>query len=353
MKTKAKMFLARLLMVFSVVFIGIGVSLTLFNNEKVLHPVNDTTVVYNTDNEVISITTTASDEENESIVENNVSSTNLPSDSTTNSNTVSPSTNNNQPSSNSNTNSNASSNDTVTKEEQATVTPSVDEVNAELRKQMEETYGVTIKYQTETAGYSVGGMSTTAISDSNVAQTALVNLNLALSLYPSGFFKEIKDKGYPLTFYLIKRYSTDNVTGVTDSSKKNIVISIATDYDFADTFHHEVYHYIEKYMTSAGASFTSWNSLNPADFSYGVIDSAYSYARTFSEDAFFVNSYAMTDQYEDRASTFEYMMKSSKASCLNYGKTVWLKARTMCEQIDYFLNTVTPTVTEYWERHIY
>ena len=47
------------------------------------------------------------------------------------------------------------------------------------------------------------------------------------------------------------------------------------------------------------------------------------------------------------------MMKKNKASCLNYGKTVWLKAKTMSEQIDYFFNTVNPTVTEYWERHIY
>ena len=157
---------------------------------------------------------------------------------------------------------------------------------------------------------------------------------------------------YPLTFYLVKRYSTDNVTGVTDSSNKNIVISIATDYDFIDTLHHEVYHYIERYILGAGGTFTSWNSLNPSGFKYGVIDSAYSYSMGFSENAFFVNSYAMTDQYEDRASTFEYMMKTNKASCLNYGKTVWLKAKTMSEQIDYFFNSVTPTTTEYWERHL-
>ena len=106
-------------------------------------------------------------------------------------------------------------------------------------------------------------------------------------------------------------------------------------------------------MLKSGATFTSWNGLNPAGFKYGVIDSAYSYSRDFSQDAFFVNSYAMTDQYEDRASTFEYMMKTNKASCLNYGKTIWLKAKTMSEQIDYFFNTVTPTVTEHWERHLY
>ena len=171
--------------------------------------------------------------------------------------------------------------------------------------------------------------------------------------YPKGFFQEISNNGYPLTIYLIKRYSTANVTGVTDSTYNNMVISIATDYSFDDTLHHEVYHYVEKYIFSKGFRFTSWNTLNPADFSYGTINANYAYSRTYSEDAFFVNSYAQTDEYEDRASTFEYMMMKNKASCLNYGKTVWLKAKTMCEQIDYFLDSVSSNVTEYWERHVY
>lgn len=324
MQSKAKMFLAKLLIIFSVIFIGIGVVLTLFSDDKVFHPIYDVTLIASTENEKISITTAASDEKDESIVENNVSSTNID---------------------------NSSIQNAVTNTE--VVSPTIDDVNEALRKEIEKNYGVKVKYAKETLGYSVGGMKTTEISDATISQKALLNLNLALALYPKGFFQEIKSKGLPLTFYLVKCYSTDNVTGVTDSSNKNIVISIATDYDFIDTFHHEIYHYIEKSMIASGATFTSWGTLNPVGFKYGVIDSSYSYARTFSSDAFFVNSYAMTDQYEDRASTFEYMMKSSKASCLNYGNTVWLKAKTMSEQIDYFFSSVNSDVTEYWERHIY
>lgn len=323
MKTKARVFLARLLIVFSVIFIGIGVYLTLFVDEKVFHPIYDVTLIASSRNDKISITTTASDEKDESIVENNVVSTNT---------------------------SGGSSQNIVTSDG---VNTTIVDVNKALRKQIEDTYGVKVKYGSETSGYRVGGMSTTEVSDETISQQALVNLNLALSLYPNGFFQEIKNKGYPITFYLVKCYSAEDVTGVTDSSNKNIVISIATDYDFIDTFHHEVYHYIEKYMITLGATFTSWGTLNPVGFNYGTIDSKYSYARTFSADSFFVNSYAMTDQYEDRASTFEYMMKGSKASCLNYGNTVWLKAKIMCEQIDYFFTSVTSDVTEHWERHIY
>lgn len=319
MKTKAKLFLGKLLIVFSVFLIMLGVAFTFSKDEKLLHPIYDVTLLTSSENETISITTAASDEEI------------FPADTSTK---VEHDTN---PSDNA----------------QSMIKPTADEVSVLLREQIEKTYGVKVKYASETNGYSVGGMSTTPIIDPVTSQNALINLNMALALYPKGFFQEIKSKGYPLTFYLIKRYSTDNVTGVTDSSNKNVIISVATDYDFIDTFHHEVYHYIERYMLKSGATFTSWNGLNPAGFKYGVIDSAYSYSRDFSQDAFFVNSYAMTDQYEDRASTFEYMMKTNKASCLNYGKTIWLKAKTMSEQIDYFFNTVTPTVTEHWERHLY
>lgn len=318
MNTKAKLFLGKLLIVFSVFLVLLGITLMFSGDEKILHPIYDVTIISKADNETVSITAVAADEE---IIDD--TATKVEKD-------INPSDN-----------------------AQSSFKPSVEDVSLLLRNKIEKTYGVTVKYASETNGYSVGGMSTTPISNPVVSQNALINLNAALSLYPQGFFQEIKSKGYPLTFYLIERYSTDNVTGVTDSSNKNVVISVATDYDFIDTFHHEVYHYIERYILNSGGKFTSWNSLNPAGFKYGVIDSAYSYSRDFSQDAFFVNSYAMTDQYEDRASTFEYMMKTNKASCLNYGKTIWLKARTMSEQIDYFFNTVTPTVTEYWERHIY
>lgn len=319
MNTKAKLFLGKLLIVFSVFLIILGFAFSFSKDEKLLHPIYDVTVIASSDNETVSITTVASDEE---IVLTDTS-TKIEQDVN------------------------------LSDDAQSMIKPSAAEVSMLLRTQIEKTYGVKVKYANETNGYSVGGMSTTSISDSVVSQNALITLNMALSLYPKGFFQEIKSKGYPLTFYLVKRYSTDNVTGVTDSSNKNVVISIATDYDFIDTFHHEVYHYIERYILNSGGTFTSWSSLNPAGFKYGVIDSAYSYSREFSQDAFFVNSYAMTDQYEDRASTFEYMMKTNKASCLNYGKTIWLKAKTMSEQIDYFFNTVTPTVTEHWERHLY
>ena len=46
------------------------------------------------------------------------------------------------------------------------------------------------------------------------------------------------------------------------------------------------------------------------------------------------------------------MMASSKASCLNYGTTVWRKATVMKNTIEAVYNTVSPNEIEYWERYL-
>ena len=224
--------------------------------------------------------------------------------------------------------------------------------NNSLRLRIQNAYGVTVKYGSETEGYQVGGLSTVSLSDTNVIQENLNRLNTAMSVYPDGFWNEIRNGGIPLTIYLIDRYSTYGVTGVTDSNYNRAIISIAVQYGFEESFYHESFHYIERYMMKKGYNFTTWNSYNPVDFSYGTINSNRSYNRTFSSDVYFVNDYAQTSEAEDRASTFEYMMDNTKASCLNNGKPVWKKASQMSAAIDAVMNTVSPSVQEYWERFL-
>ena len=235
-------------------------------------------------------------------------------------------------------------------------TPTMEQTNNNLRNQIQNTYGITIKYGMETAGYTVGGMSTTPITDAGRVNDSLNKLNNAMSLYPSGFFREISNGGIPLTVYLIERYSTGGVTGVTDSTNYYANISIAIAYPFDDSFHHENYHYMERYLYKKGIYYRSWDGYNPSDYVYvangGPLRRNLSYANTWSEDAYFVNDYAQTSPEEDRASTFEYMMKSTKQSCFNSGKPVWNKAITMSNSIDAAINCVTPNTTEYWERNL-
>ena len=366
MSLKAKIFLAKLLIVFSVILILCGGILHILDN-KVLHPIDDVSVVVGGDSGGVSVTPvddlvpdivkpgdggSGGSEQNPVETPPPVVSP-CPSPSPSASTKPSPSIEPSPSPSPSASIKPSSSPSPVVPEVGGEDESSLDDVNARLRNIIEVKYGITVKYGNETSGYSVGGMSTYPIADAQTANIALTDLDNCLSLYPEDFFREIRRGGYPLTIHLIKRYSTANVTGVTDSSNRKVSISIATDYDLADSIHHELYHYIEKYIFTFGFRFTSWDTLNPLGFTYGTVNSSYSYATTYSENAYFVNNYAQTDQYEDRASTFEYMMKSSKISGFNNGNVLWNKAKIMCEQIDYYLESVNSYTTEYWERHIY
>ena len=231
--------------------------------------------------------------------------------------------------------------------------PTVDETNNSLRVDLQNKYGIVIKYGSETNGYNVGGMSTTSISNAYTVQTALNNLSNSLSLYPNGFFQEIKNGGIPLTLYLIQKYSQSGVTGATDSNLYRATISIAVDYPFADSFHHEVYHYMDRYIEKKGGSYSKWTLYNPQGFEYNRgANSTLSYSVTGNPSSYFVNNYAQTAAAEDRASTFEYMMANSRISCFNPGKPVWNKANHMSEVVDLAFNSVSPNVIEHWERFV-
>lgn len=335
--------LAKVLLSFSLVLILLGVALNL-ESQALVSPITNTHVIGQAENSDINITTTdkpvtVTEEEQETTAPEN-------------SNTGTNNTNNGTQNTNTNTNTNTETPAQPSQTPQIP-SPSIEEVNNSLRKSIETSYGITVRYGVETNGYTVAGLSTVRLTDSNRINQLLNELNNNLALYPSGFFDETKQAGYTLTIYLIKQYSQQNVTGITDSTTPNILISLATDYSFTESLHHEIYHYIEKYMYAKGANYTTWNTLNPIGFNYGETNNTYSYVSTGNINASFVNTYAQTDQYEDRASTFEYMMDDTEAGCLQTGTPIWKKAKYISEQIDAVFQTVSPNVLEYWERYVY
>ena len=234
--------------------------------------------------------------------------------------------------------------------------PKTKEANSILRNEIESKFNVAVFYGKETDGYQVfyegSNIKASSIYDENIIYNQLNKLNDTLSLYPDDMFEEIKEGGIPLSIYLVASYSDTGITGITDSSNSFANISIAALYPFEESFYHESYHYIERYMFKKGASFSSWNLLNPRGFQYGTVRKDWSYANTFSATAPFVNNYAQTAAAEDRASTFEYMMASSKASCLNKESIIWKKAQYMALMIETVLDSVKTDNTEYWERYL-
>ena len=331
--------LAKVLLSFALVLILLGIAFHL-ESQTLINPITNTHVIGKSDNSDINITTT------------DTPVTSTEEESTPSTETKNPETGNTNTSESPNS-SGGSNQVTEQPSPPAPQPPSIETTNDNLRKSIENSYGITVKYGIETNGYTVAGLSTVRLTDSNRINQLLNELNNNLALYPNGFFNETKQAGYTLTIYLIKQYSQANVTGITDSTTKNILISLATDYSFTESLHHEIYHYIEKYMYAKGANYTTWNTLNPVGFNYGNTNNSYSYVSTGNINASFVNTYAQTDQYEDRASTFEYMMDDMEAGCLQTGTPIWKKAKYISEQIDAVFQTVSPNVLEYWERYVY
>lgn len=231
---------------------------------------------------------------------------------------------------------------------------SIEDSNNQLRNEIQDKYGITVKYGSETEGYEVGELTTVPITNQTLISSTLTKLDDALSLYPEGIFREIRDGGIPLTLYLVEKYSTLGVTGVTDSNIYFANMSVAVAYPFEESFFHESYHYLERYMIDRkNYSFTNWDAYNPSGFAYGTYNYELAYASNGKkENSYFVNNYAQTTDAEDRASTFEYMMDISKASCLNINQPVWKKAKVMSQAIDATFNSCSPYVTEYWERFL-
>ena len=324
---------SKTLVFFSLVVLFSGVAFDFDSNKKLLNPKNDTYLVSpNKDkNGTVSITT---------IDKNDI-------------NGGKPVNDNNNSNSSSNANNVPNDSNSVNQNTQSKVTPSVDIINNNLRSDIQNKYGINVKYASDTDGYTVSNLKVISLTNSNDINVALNKLNSDLLLYPINLFGEIRGGGYNLTIYLVKKYSVNNVTGITDTNGKKVIISLATEYQFSESLHHELYHYMENYMYTKGARYSTWNNLNPSGFKYGKHNSNLSYSYTRDSNSYFVNNYAQTADEEDRASTFEYMMASSKSSCLEKGKPIWLKAKYMCEQIDAVFSSVSPNSQEFWERYVY
>ena len=342
---------AKILVAIGIALLAYGVILNFTGDYRLIDPVKDV-ITEEEDTNIIHVDT--NDDTVIKVDNSNDSDKDKQNPTTNNNNNITNNSNNNKPntSNNNNNNQNQNSSTPSTPAPQPHV-QTIEDVNNDLRNQLQKKYNINILYGAETINYKIGNISTYPITDSTTVNSQLSRLDSTLSLYPRGLFSEIKSGGIPLTIILVGGYSEPRVTGITDSNYSYAKISISAAYSFEESFFHESYHYIERYLFKNGASFAStWNVLNPPNSYTGTIDTALSYDTAFSPTAPFVNDYAQVSAEEDRASTFEYMMASSKASCLNSGNTVWRKAKVIADTIDVVLNTVSPYSVEYWERFL-
>ena len=240
-----------------------------------------------------------------------------------------------------------------------TATPNVNpnvtnyrEENIKLANKITSEYGINIKYGNDIKNYVVSDMTVTPITDEAQINKYLNSIYNDLKLYPKGMLKEVSDYGFRLSFYLITRFSTETVAGVTEQRNINVIITIATDFEFTETLNHELFHYFDAYMDLLGNNNSTWSSLNPTDFIYGKTNNSYSFFSTYRNSSYFINDYAQTDDYEDRAVTFEYMMADYQLKCFENGTPINKKARLISETLDNYFDSVNSSNTEHWERYI-
>ncbi|MDX2090229.1 MAG: hypothetical protein SFX73_20385 [Kofleriaceae bacterium] len=106
--------------------------------------------------------------------------------------------------------------------------------------------------------------------------------------------------------------------GVAISDQRRLMISVEyfvdgsplyEDFTISQVVHHEVFHLFDR-ATSGAKSDREWATLNPRGFEYR--DPAVSAA---TRPAGFVNTYATTNELEDRATVFEYLLGQPRRLC--------------------------------------
>ncbi len=304
----------------------------------------------------------------EEIKDDNTNVTNSngkPSNNNTNTNKPTNSNSSNKPSNNTSNNSNnnkpttesSSTNQKPTeKPSDKPTTPTETDKNNETRKKIEKTYGIKILYGNEIGDYKPNRITPVKLTDSGDIENYLNRLNTELAKYPKNFFNDFNKKGMPLTIYLIKS-ANGAFSGFTDYQFMNdIKLTLATDFNFEYTLHHEIMHYIDCYLNIVmypATPYEEYEKLNPTGFKYGnaTLSQIYNMG-TNTKGAYFISQYGSTNVAEDRAEVFKYMMARAykPTGCFDENEIIRKKAELISKQIKTYFPSVTGSA--HWDRFI-
>lgn len=222
-----------------------------------------------------------------------------------------------------------------------------------LRKKIENTYGIKIKYGKEIGSYKPKRLTPTILSDKEKIKKELNLINNELKKYPSGFFREFS--GMPLTIYLVSSVPGNAFSGFTDREFMNdIKITLTENYFFEYTLNHELMHYIDAYLEIKmypDNPYDEYMALNPQDFNYGTINKAYNYGNNgVIRGAFFIDDYAQSSVREDRAELFKNMITRlyKPAGMFDNGEVLQKKALIIDKQIRQYFKSVNGSA--YWDK---
>lgn len=201
----------------------------------------------------------------------------------------------------------------------------------EHRKELEKKYNMYIYLGSEIFATETDYTLTCCKSASEM-DAALYIVDEVLSIYPEGFFEQIKygnirTIGLYLCDGFTKKasYGIDNAIALagTDGYERFLVLDISYPSDLRRNIIHEISHWTDNRINQqqdyrSDETFEdAWSKLNPTDFyymnDYNKTSPFYRYTYSSAkEKAYFVDSYSMSKATEDRARLFEYLMRYDK-----------------------------------------
>ena len=145
----------------------------------------------------------------------------------------------------------------------------------------------------------------------------LKTVNDVLEDYPEDLIREIEEKGYEISIYLVDHFTTNVEALANRNSIGQMKIYLSNTIDVRRTLHHEYFHVLDYYIrleSDENIAYLNWSNYNPIGFKYeeniNNIDSKYVYEG--NKGANFVTQYAKYSEKEDRAETFAEMITASR-----------------------------------------
>lgn len=242
-----------------------------------------------------------------------------------------------------------------------------------LADEIEEEYGITILISNQCAEPAKGcefPMTTTDqlewMDETWYISDALHILRRTLSMYPEGFFRQMRSSFAPngLLVLLVGGIQSDN-NAIGVAYGMNMWYPIAVDigsYDLMSTYCHEIWHATESFISDRDYEIFNngdWETLNPAEFTYSYDTTTGYYDDTrwayydgwYGTESYFVDAYARVNAKEDRARLMEYIMTHEEESrWLMEAPALNEKLEFVCRGIRSAFDT-TDWDNVWWERY--
>ena len=221
------------------------------------------------------------------------------------------------------------------------------------RKELEEKYNMYIYLGSEVFATRTSYLLTCCMSPYEMDK-ALYIVDEVFSLYPEGFFEQIKYGGIKtIGVYLCNGFTKNSSYGIdtaialagTDGYERFLVIDISDSSDLRRNIIHEISHWADNRIIQQDivddVNFEEeWSKLNPEDFyymdDYNKTSPFYRYTYSSAkEKAYFVDTYSMSKATEDRARLFEYLMRFDK----EYDRE-FLKSEAMRKKLHFYFENI-------------